>query len=190
MLDDYLDMRMNQKDPLSVMEVVNEYSYEKLHNIFSKYGEERYSKKIAEILVDKRPIYKTKELTEIIRIALPKQNPIFTERSIRKIFQALRIYVNDELNELKESLEKIKTVIKKNGVIVCISYHSLEDKIVKNFMKDLTLGCICEPSIAICVCSSQKQFKFANKKKFFPEEEEILKNSRAKSAVLRYVIKL
>ena len=126
----------------------------------------------------------------LIKDALPKQNPIYIDKSIRRIFQAIRIQVNDELDELRKSLTSIKDVISKNGVIVCISYHSLEDKIVKKFMNELTSGCTCDPSIAICVCNNKESFKFPNKKKYYPNKEEIKTNSRAKSATLRYVIKL
>ena len=185
-----LDMRMNQQEPLKAENIINSFSYEELVSIFQNYGEERYSKSIAKKIVDNRPIFKTKELIKLIKDALPKQNPIYIEKSIRKIFQAIRIEVNDELNELKKSLTSIKDVISKNGVIICISYHSLEDKIVKNFMSELTIGCTCDPSIAICVCNNVESFKFPSKKKYYPSDEEIETNSRAKSATLRYVIKL
>ena len=185
-----LDMRMNQQESLKAENIINLFSYEELVSIFQNYGEERYSKSIAKKIVDNRPIFKTKELINLIKDALPKQNPIYIEKSIRKIFQAIRIEVNDELNELKKSLTSIKDVISKNGVIICISYHSLEDKIVKNFMSELTTGCTCDPSIAICVCNNVESFKFPNKKKYNPSDEEVEKNSRAKSATLRYVIKL
>ncbi len=185
-----LDMRMNQQESLKAENIINSFSYEQLVSIFQNYGEERYSKSIAKKIVDNRPIFKTKELIKLIKDALPKQNPIYIEKSIRKIFQAIRIEVNDELNELKKSLTSIKDLISKNGVIICISYHSLEDKIVKNFMSELTTGCTCDPSIAICVCNNVESFKFPNKKKYNPSDEEVEKNSRAKSATLRYVIKL
>ena len=185
-----LDMRMNQQESLKAENIINSYSYEEIMLIFQNYGEERYSKLIAKKIVDNRPIYKTNELIELIKDALPKQNPIYIEKSIRKIFQAIRIEVNDELNELKKSLTSIKDVISKNGVIICISYHSLEDKIVKNFMNELTIGCTCDPSIAICICNNVESFKFLNKKKYYPSNQEIETNSRARSAILRYVIKL
>ena len=104
--------------------------------------------------------------------------------------ETLRIYINDELNELKDSLFKVKDLIQKNGVIICISYHSLEDRIIKNFMKDLTLGCICDPSIAICVCNNIQNFEYPKRKKYYPNKEEINSNSRANSATLRYVRKI
>ena len=185
-----LDMRMNQQESLTAENILNLYPYEELKLIFQNYGEERYSKSIAKKIIDNRPIYKTKELIKLIEDALPKQNPIYIEKSIRRIFQAIRIQVNDEIDELKKSLTSIKDVILKNGVIVCISYHSLEDKIVKNFMNELTIGCTCDPSIAICVCNNVESFKFPNKKKYYPSNQEIRMNSRARSATLRYVIKL
>ena len=189
-IDSNLDMRMNQKDELTAEKVLNTFSYENLHSIFSEFGEERYSKSIAKKIIENRPINKTIELSNIIRNSVPKQNPIFIEKSIRRIFQALRIYINDELNELKDSLFKVKDLIQKNGVIICISYHSLEDRIIKNFMKDLTLGCICDPSIAICVCNNIQNFEYPKRKKYYPNKEEINSNSRANSATLRYVRKI
>ncbi len=189
-IDSNLDMRMNQKDELTAEKVLNTFSYENLYSIFSEFGEERYSKSIAKKIIENRPINKTIELSNIIRNSVPKQNPIFIEKSIRRIFQALRIYINDELNELKDSLLKVKDLIQKNGVIICISYHSLEDRIIKNFMKDLTLGCICDPSIAICVCNNIQNFEYPNRKKYYPNKDEINSNSRANSATLRYVRKI
>ena len=189
-IDSNLDMRMNQKDELTAEKVLNTFSYENLYSIFNEFGEERYSKSIAKKIIENRPINKTIELSNIIRNSVPKQNPIFIEKSIRRIFQALRIYINDELNELKDSLLKVKDLIQKNGVIICISYHSLEDRIIKNFMKDLTLGCICDPSIAICVCNNIQNFEYPKRKKYYPNKEEINSNSRANSATLRYVRKI
>ena len=189
-LDSNIDMRMNQKDELTAEKVLNTFSYENLYSIFNEFGEERYSKSIAKRIIENRPINKTSELSNIIRNSVPKQNPIFIEKSIRRIFQALRIYINDELNELKDSLLKVSDLIQKNGVIICISYHSLEDRIIKNFMKELTLGCICDPSIAICVCNNIQNFEYPKRKKYYPNKEEINSNSRANSATLRYVRKI
>ena len=189
-IDSNLDMRMNQKDELTAEKVLNTFSYENLYSIFNEFGEERYSKSIAKKIIENRPINKTIQLSNIIRNSVPKQNPIFIEKSVRRIFQALRIYINDELNELKDSLFKVKDLIQKNGVIICISYHSLEDRIIKNFMKDLTLGCICDPSIAICVCNNIQNFEYPKRKKYYPNKEEINSNSRANSATLRYVRKI
>ena len=189
-IDSNLDMRMNQKDELTAEKVLNTFSYENLYSIFNEFGEERYSKSIAKKIIENRPINKTIQLSNIIRNSVPKQNPIFIEKSVRRIFQALRIYINDELNELKDSLFKVKDLIQKNGVIICISYHSLEDRIIKNFMKDLTLGCICDPSIAICVCNNIQNFEYPKRKKYYPNKEEINSNSRANSATLRYIRKI
>ena len=189
-IDSNLDMRMNQKDELTAEKVLNTFSYENLYSIFNEFGEERYSKSIAKKIIENRPINKTIQLSNIIRNSVPKQNPIFIEKSVRRIFQALRIYINDELNELKDSLLKVKDLIQKNGVIICISYHSLEDRIIKNFMKDLTLGCICDPSIAICVCNNIQNFEYPKRKKYYPNKDEINSNSRANSATLRYVRKI
>ena len=136
---------------------------------------------------NKNPIDK---LWKAIKEALPRQNPIFTEKTIRRIFQALRIEVNDELNEITFSLNSIKKSIKKKGIILCISYHSLEDKIVKKFFDELTTFCICEPSIPICKCDIEQQFSYPGKKKYLPTEKEKESNPRSKSAIMRYVVKL
>ena len=112
------------------------------------------------------------QLVNLIKEAVPKQNPIFTEKTIRRIFQALRIEVNNELDEIKNSLISMKNSINNKGVIVCISYHSLEDKIVKDIFKDITTDCICEPSIPICKCEIKQQFKYPKKKKYTPEDKE------------------
>jgi 16S rRNA (cytosine1402-N4)-methyltransferase len=181
---------MNQKDKLTAEKVLNTFSFEDLYSIFKEFGEERYSKNIAKKIIENRPINQTTDLSNVIRNSVPKQNPIFIEKSIRRIFQALRIFINDELNELKDSLTKVKDLIQKDGVIICISYHSLEDRIVKNYMNDLTLGCICDPSIAICVCDSIQNFIYPKRKKYYPNKKELNKNSRANSATLRYVRKI
>jgi 16S rRNA (cytosine1402-N4)-methyltransferase len=188
--DANLDMRMNQNDKLTAEKVLNTFSFEDLYSIFKEFGEERYSKNIAKKIIENRPINQTTELSNVIRNSVPKQNPIFIEKSIRRIFQALRIFINDELNELKDSLTKVKDLIQKDGVIICISYHSLEDRIVKNYMNDLTLGCICDPSIAICVCDSIQNFIYPKRKKYYPNKKELNQNSRANSATLRYVRKI
>ena len=185
-----LDMRMNTKQKLSAEKIVNNYSEKELTNVLKNYSEDKFSKKIARKIIESRPIKTTTELTNVIREAVPKQNPIFTDKTIRRIFQALRIEVNNELNEIQDSLNSIKNIINKNGIIVCISYHSLEDKIVKSFFSEITTYCICEPTIPICKCDIVQQFTYPKKKKYTPSDKEKVYNPRSKSAIMRYVVKL
>ena len=185
-----LDMRMNTNQKLTAETIVNNYTEKKLINVLKNYSEDRYSKKIAIKIIESRPLTTTDELVTVIKEALPKQNPIFTDKTIRRIFQAIRIEVNNELNEIKDSLNSIKDSINKKGVIVCISYHSLEDKIVKNFFNEITRYCICDPKIAICACDTEQQFTYPKKKKYTPSDKEKESNPRSKSAIMRYVVKL
>ena len=188
--DSDLDMRMDQLQKLTAYEVVNDYREDKLIHILKLYSEDKFSKKIAKAIVKSRPISGTKNLVEVIKNALPKQNPIYTNKTIRRVFQALRIEVNNELNEIKTSLETIKNLISKDGVIVCISYHSLEDKIVKHFFNELSIDCICQPIIPVCNCNTKQEYVIPKKKKFVPTDKEIKVNPRSKSAIMRYAIKL
>ena len=185
-----LDMRMDMEQKLSAASIVNNYSEEKITEVLKAYSEDKHFNKISKKIIESRPLLTTSELVTAIKEALPRQNPIFTEKTIRRIFQALRIEVNDELNEIKVSLNSIKKSIKKKGIIICISYHSLEDKIVKNFFNELTTFCICEPSIPICKCDIEQQFSYPSKKKYIPTEKEKESNPRSKSAIMRYVVKL
>ncbi len=185
-----LDMRMDMEQKLSAASIVNNYSEEKITEVLKAYSEDKHFNKISKKIIESRPLLTTSELVMAIKEALPRQNPIFTEKTIRRIFQALRIEVNDELNEIKASLNSIKKSIKKKGIIICISYHSLEDKIVKNFFNELTTFCICEPSIPICKCDIEQQFSYPSKKKYIPTEKEKESNPRSKSAIMRYVVKL
>ena len=162
--DSDLDMRMDQLQKLTAYEVVNDYREDKLIHILKLYSEDKFSKKIAKAIVKSRPISGTKNLVEVIKNALPKQNPIYTNKTIRRVFQALRIEVNNELNEIKTSLEAIKNLISKDGVIVCISYHSLEDKIVKHFFNELCIDCICQPIIPVCNCNTKQENVIPKKK--------------------------
>jgi len=185
-----LDMRMDMEKDLSAKTIVNDYTEENLTRVLKDFSEDRHFKKISKKIVESRPVLTTNELVAVIKEALPKQNPIFTEKTIRRIFQALRIEVNNELNEIIDSLNSIKKSIKSKGVIICISYHSLEDKIVKQFFKEITTHCICEPIVPICKCDIEQQFSYPRKKKYFPSDKEKESNPRSNSAIMRYVVKL
>ena len=185
-----LDMRMDQTQNKSAMEVINKYSLNELINIFKKYGEIQNSKQIANSIVNSRPINTTNELKNLIQKSMPPQNPKYVEKAIRKVFQSIRIEVNDELSEIYDSLNGVKDFIQKDGAIICLTYHSLEDKIVKDFFKIVTTGCICDPKITVCICMQTPEYKYGKVKKLKPHYSEILSNSRSKSATLRYGIKL
>jgi 16S rRNA (cytosine1402-N4)-methyltransferase len=188
--DSVLDMRMDVSQELSAKEVINNYSYDELLKIFYDYGEESNSKKIARAIINNRPIKTTNELVSVIESSLPRQNPKFTKSSVRKIFQAVRIEVNNEINEIIESLESVKNFIKSNGIMIFLSYHSIEDRTVKQFIEKETKGCICDPKLAICTCESVAQFKLGKYKKRKPSNNEIKTNPRSKSAVLRFMVKI
>lgn len=188
--DAELDMRMDKENYLTAKDVINDYSLEELLNVFNNYSEEKYSFQIAKKIIELRPVNTTIELVNLIRDAIPRQNPIFINKTVRRIFQGIRIEVNDELLEIKKSLDGIKSHLSTNGAIVCISYHSLEDKIVKAFMQNLTIECICDPKAPICNCNIEQEFRYFKKKKYTPSQEEITFNQRAKSAIMRCVIKL
>ncbi len=188
--DSLLDMRMDTSQDISAKEVVNNYSYKELLRIFYDYGEESNSKKIAESIINNRPIQTTDKLVSVIESALPRQNPKFTKSSVRKIFQAVRIEVNNEINEINESLNSVKNYIKSNGIMIFLSYHSIEDRTVKQFIDKETRGCICDPKLAICTCENVAIFKLGKYKKRKPSSIEIKKNPRSKSAVLRFMVKI
>ncbi len=192
MKDATLDMRMDKKAKLSALDVVNDYSYEELLNIFYTYGEERFSKSIVKNIVKKREekkIVSTVELVEVIKESVPLKY-FYKTHPERRIFQAIRIEVNDELNVLKKALEDSITLLKPGGRICVITFHSLEDRIVKHiFKKNSEVNKIVKglPEIP-------KEFlpilKLINKKPILPSDQEIEKNSRSKSAKLRIVERL
>ena len=185
-----LDMRMDQENNKTAKKIINDYSFEELLDVFNNFSEDKNSYAVAKKILEHRPINTTLELVDVIKSALPKQNPIFTIKTVRRIFQGIRIEVNEELLEIKLALESIKNHIQPQGIILCISYHSLEDKIVKSFMQEITISCICDPKAPICSCNTQQEFIFLPKKKYTPTAEEIESNPRAKSAIMRGVTKL
>jgi len=180
-----LDMRMNQNGNVSAYEVVNFYPKTELARVIHEYGEDRYWKKITKKIVEsrtKKPIKTTFQLRELIEDVIPKRYSI---KSIARVFQAIRIEVNKELDSLQKGLESAVPILKKGGRIVVISYHSLEDRIVKNFFKYENLKCICPPSFPKCVCNKEQRLKIITKHPKMPSAREIEKNPRARSAKLR-----
>jgi len=187
-----LDMRMDSSQKLTAYEVINSYSEEKLNEIFKKYGEERYSYQIARVIVDhrkKKKIETTLELTKIINNAVSGKARRKGHPS-KRIFQAIRIEVNDELNSLKQGLEDIFKLLEVGGRIVVLSYHSLEDRLVKNTFLKLIDGCICPEWFPICTCDRKDKAKVISKGALMPTSKEVMKNPRASSAKLRAIEKV
>ena len=189
-LDGPLDMRMDTESGVTAKDVLDNYSSDELKRVFIEYGEEKYSQKIANVLSENRNLNTTNDLVELLINTLPKQNPIYTNKTIRRIFQALRIEVNDELSQIKDSLKSVSKYISKDGKIICLTYQSLEDKIVKDFFNDISLECICDFSSPICNCEIQPEFKIGKPKKIKPSKLEVQKNPKSKSAILRHVVRL
>ncbi|HMN17527.1 MAG: 16S rRNA (cytosine(1402)-N(4))-methyltransferase RsmH [Ignavibacteriaceae bacterium] len=180
-----LDLRMDKTKEVSAADVINSYDEEDLADIFFNYGEEKNSRKIARSIVQKRLIKKietTKDISEIISELVPEN---YLRKTLTRIFQALRICVNDELENLKLFLENSVNVLKKGGRIVVISYHSLEDRIVKDFFKSNTVVNLSPKEDPLGLIKKETSLKLINKKPIVPSESEIRGNYRARSAKLR-----
>ena len=193
MHDAPLDMRMNRDNPLNAYDVVNSYSEEELRNIFYEYGEEKWSARIAKFIVERRennPIKTTGELSDIIKAAIPKAARMDGGHPAKRVFQAIRIEVNGELRILKQAVCDFVDVLKPGGVLSIITFHSLEDRIVKKTFQELAKGCTCPKSFPVCVCGKTPQVKILTGKPVLPSEAELDENSRSKSAKLRAVVKL
>lgn len=182
--DAELDMRMDQTQELSAKDIVNDYSIEELEKIFFEYGEEKFSKRIAERIAQARKIKAietTYELADIVRSAVPKD----AVNSFKRIFQALRIEVNGELKELKKAILDIASVLNDGGRICIITFHSLEDRIVKETFLELQGKCTCPKDFPKCVCGFKSYGKVITRKPIVPTEQEMEENPRSKSAKLR-----
>ena len=180
-----LDMRMNIEQKISAYDVVNTYSEEQLSKIIFEYGEERYARKIAKLIVEERksfPIEKTSDLIALIKRAYPERS---SKHPAKKTFQAIRIEVNRELEVLENAISKAVELLKVGGRLAIITFHSLEDRIVKNKFKDLATACKCPKDIPICVCGGIKKFEIITKKPIIPIDNELKNNNRAHSSKLR-----
>ncbi len=187
-----LDMRMSKDNPLTAERVVNEYSESELKKIFSEYGEERFSGTIAKNIVNQRknkPIETVKDLNEIIFNSIPKKFQHDGHPS-KRVFQAIRIEVNGELDELYETVLLMARSLKKGGRIVILTFHSLEDRVVKNAFKYLLCDCICDKKLPVCVCDKKKEIEIITKHPITATVEELSKNSRSASAKLRIAEKV
>ena len=193
MQDAPLDMRMDKKQRVSAYDIVNEYSEEKLKEIIYKFGEEKWAKRIVEFIIEKRrfsPIETTFELVDIIKAAIPKKARMDGPHPAKRTFQAIRIEVNGELDMLEQAINDIVDRLDKNGRAAIITFHSLEDRIVKETFKNLENPCTCPREFPICVCGKKPQVKIITKKPIIPSSGELENNPRSRSAKLRIAQKI
>jgi 16S rRNA (cytosine1402-N4)-methyltransferase len=187
-----LDMRMDPSAEVTAAGIVNEAAERDLATIFRRYGEERYARQIAKAIVRRRkerPFERTSDLVETIKAAIPAPARFGDGHPAKRVFQALRIAVNDELGALETALPAAFSMLRPGGRLAVISFHSLEDRIVKRFMRDLERGCDCPPDFPICVCGKQPELRSPVRKAIRPSAPETAANPRASSARLRVGIK-
>ena len=193
MADAPLDMRMNRSDALTAWHVVNQWSYEELRRILFDYGEERYAPKIAAAICARRevkPIETTLELVDIIRSAMPAAALREKQHPAKRSFQAIRIAVNDELGSVEKVMRDAIDCLNPGGRLAIITFHSLEDRIVKVGMQNAAKGCTCPPNFPVCVCGKKPRVELITRKPIVSGEEELEMNPRARSAKLRVCEKL
>ena len=193
MKDAPLDMRMNRENELSAYEVVNTYSEEELYRIIRDYGEEKFAKRIATFIVNAREeknIETTLELVDIIKNAIPAKARREGPHPAKRTFQAIRIEVNSELSILNRAIEDGVSKLSKGGRMAIITFHSLEDRIVKNKFRDLSIACRCPKEFPICVCGEKAKVKVISRKAIEPSKEEVEVNPRSRSAKLRVIEKI
>lgn len=188
MQDAVLDMRMNPEAGRTAADILATGTEDELNDIFWLYGEEKWARRIAKFIVaerEKEPIQTTGQLVTVIKKAVPAGARQEEQHPAKRCFQALRIAVNDELGVLERVLPAAVDCLNPGGRLCVISFHSLEDRIVKNVMKELAKGCTCPPQLPVCVCGKKPQIKIISKKPILPGEAEIERNPRARSAKLR-----
>ena len=188
MADAPLDMRMDREQSLTAYEIVNNWPREELKSILYEYGEERYAPQIAaaiERVRTDRPIETTLELVDIIRSAMPASALREKQHPAKRSFQAIRIAVNDELGAVRQGMEAAIDHLKPGGRLAVITFHSLEDRIVKNVFQDAAKGCTCPPSFPVCVCGRKPKIRILTKKPIIATREEVEENPRSRSAKLR-----
>ncbi|WP_304238747.1 16S rRNA (cytosine(1402)-N(4))-methyltransferase RsmH [Phascolarctobacterium succinatutens] len=191
MHDGPLDMRMNKEASLDAEYIVNHYKEEELADIIHRYGEERWSKRIAQFIVAARkekPLTTTFELVDVIKKAIPKGARLDGPHPAKRTFQAIRIEVNNELGILADTMEKAVDRLKSGGRIGVITFHSLEDRIIKQTFAKLAKGCTCPPQLPVCVCGKKPQLRKTGN--IVPSKAEVEENPRSRSARLRYAIKI
>lgn len=191
--DARLDMRMDNRKAISAYEVVNTYSEQQLKKILFEYGEERFSPAIASAIVkqrEKRPIETTAELSDIIKYAMPPSAREGGHHPAKRSFQAIRIEVNSELDVIEPAIRDAVNMLRKGGRIAIITFHSLEDRIVKQTFASLASGCTCPKDFPVCVCNNKPKIKLVSRKPILPTKEELEENPRSRSAKLRVAEKL
>ena len=188
MQDAPLDMRMDKTAALTAYEVVNAWSYEELRRILFEYGEERYAPAIAKAIVrarETRPVETTLELVDLIKSAMPPAALREKQHPAKRSFQAIRIAVNGELDALPPMLKSATEALNPGGRLAVITFHSLEDRIVKRAMQDMARGCTCPPEFPVCICGKKPKLKLLTRKPIVSGEAELEENPRARSAKLR-----
>jgi len=188
-----LDMRMDPSAELSARELVNEASERDLASVFKRYGEERYSRQIARAIGRRRrerPIQRTGELVDIVKSAIPTPARFGDGHPAKRVFQALRIAVNEELDSLESALPDAVTMLRPGGRLAVISFHSLEDRIVKRFLRAGARGCTCPPDFPVCVCGHEPVIRELTRRPIRPGAQELAVNPRASSARLRGAVKV
>lgn len=191
--DALLDMRMDRREKLTAQFIVNNWDEGEIARVIRDYGEEKWANRIAQFIVKERsrkPIETTGELVELIKAAIPASARRSGPHPAKRTFQALRIAVNDELNRLKEALHEAVELLRPGGRICVISFHSLEDRIVKHLFRELATECICPPGLPVCTCGVKPILKVITRKAITPDTEELDRNPRARSAALRVAEKL
>jgi len=182
--DGPLDMRMDQSQTLTAEKIVNNYSEKELAEIIFIYGEERHSRRIAKRIIERRPLKTTRELAELVRSCV-RPSKFDDSHPATRTFQALRIAVNDELGNLKSFLHKGIELLAPGARFVVITFHSLEDRIVKQIFKEAAVNCICPPRQPVCTCDKRSQLLVITRKPIVADKKEVLANPRARSAKLR-----
>lgn len=193
MHDAPLDMRMSQEDGFTAYEIVNGYDQKELTEIISKYGEEKWASRIASFIVKKRedkPIESTFELVDTIKAAIPAAARRDGPHPAKRTFQAIRIEVNDELGQLERAMEEFCDVLHPEGRLCVISFHSLEDRIVKDVINRRVNPCTCPKEFPVCICGKKADIRKISKKPILPSEEELVENPRSRSAKLRVCEKI
>ena len=193
MQDAPLDMRMDNNAEFSAYDVVNTYSEAELKRVIKDYGEENWSARIAKLIVERRatmPIRTTFELVDAIKAAIPKKMRDENQHPAKRTFQAIRIEVNRELDVIEKTLLAAVEMMNKGGVLAVITFHSLEDRIVKNVFKKLQYSCTCPPEFPVCICNSKQVVEIITRKPILPSENEVEMNPRSRSAKLRAARKL
>jgi len=187
-----LDMRMDTSQELTAREAVNAWAEGELVRVFRRYGEERYARQIARAIVRRRkeqPFERTGELVDTIKAAIPAPARFGEGHPAKRVFQALRIAVNEELDALEAALPAALEMLRPGGRLAVISFHSLEDRIVKHFLRDRERGCTCPPDFPVCICGHEPELRAVQRRPIRPGEAEIAANPRAASARLRAAIK-